>query len=270
MTNPTTSGSFDMAIVGGGLAGLALSIQLAREGFSVVLLEKEKYPFHRVCGEYISFESWNFLEELGVPLSDWDLPLIKQVMVSAPNGNALEQPLPLGGFGISRYTLDHYMFQIAVRVGVTVLQESKVEEVVFESGSPDKFIVSFHSAAATASPVQVLNARMVAGCYGKRGNLDVKWKREFVQQKPNKLNNYIGVKYHVRYSMPDQLIALHNFSQGYCGISRVEDNRYCLCYLTTANNLKKSHNSIEAMESTILQQNPHLQKIFSEAEFLFN
>jgi len=269
MIESTNPGKYDMAIVGGGLAGLALSIQLAKEGFSVVLLEKEKYPFHRVCGEYISFESWNFLEELGVPLSDWDLPLIKQVMVSAPNGNSLEQPLPLGGFGISRYTLDHYLYQIAVRVGVTVLQESKVEEVVFENGGVGRFSVSYHSASLAASPVQVLIARMVCGCYGKRSNLDVKWKREFVQQKPNKLNNYIGVKYHVRYSMPDQLIALHNFSQGYCGISRVEDNRYCLCYLTTANNLKKSNNSIDAMESSILQQNPHLNKIFSEAEFLF-
>jgi flavin-dependent dehydrogenase len=54
-----------LLIAGGGLAGLALSIQCAQAGYRTVLFEKEKYPFHKVCGEYISFESWNFLEELG-------------------------------------------------------------------------------------------------------------------------------------------------------------------------------------------------------------
>jgi flavin-dependent dehydrogenase len=46
---------YDVAIIGGGLAGLSLSIQLAKKNYSVVLFEKEKYPFHKVCGEYISF-----------------------------------------------------------------------------------------------------------------------------------------------------------------------------------------------------------------------
>jgi flavin-dependent dehydrogenase len=61
---------YDVAIIGGGLGGLSLAIQLARKNFSVILFEKEKYPFHKVCGEYISMESWGFLEDLGLPLSD--------------------------------------------------------------------------------------------------------------------------------------------------------------------------------------------------------
>src|ERR1700722_5156440 len=97
---------YDVIIAGGGLAGLALSIQLARSGYSVALLEKETYPYHKVCGEYISLESWNFLEELGLPLSDWNLPVIHQLLVSAPDGNSITHELPLGGFGISRFKLD--------------------------------------------------------------------------------------------------------------------------------------------------------------------
>ena len=58
-----------------------------KENFRVIVIEKETYPFHRVCGEYISFESWNFLENIGYPLSDLDLPVIKNLQVSAPNGN---------------------------------------------------------------------------------------------------------------------------------------------------------------------------------------
>ena len=41
-----TEEEYDVAIVGGGLAGLALAIQLARERYKIILFEKEKYPFH--------------------------------------------------------------------------------------------------------------------------------------------------------------------------------------------------------------------------------
>src|SRR5436189_4662206 len=65
---------YDVAIVGGGLAGLALSVQLAKNSHKIILLEKEQYPFHKVCGEYISLESWNFLVSLGLDLATMNLP----------------------------------------------------------------------------------------------------------------------------------------------------------------------------------------------------
>src|SRR6476469_2347436 len=104
--------TYDIAIAGGGLGGLALSIQCARAGYRTVLFEREKYPFHKVCGEYISLESWNFLEELGLPLSDMQLSSITRLQVSAPGGKHIEATLPLGGFGISRYTLDQLLANI--------------------------------------------------------------------------------------------------------------------------------------------------------------
>ena len=103
----------DLAIVGGGLAGLSLAIQARAEGLKVALFEKETYPFHRVCGEYISMESFPFLESLGLPLGEMELPRIKRLQVSAPNGKLIEQDLPLGGFGISRYLLDYRLSIIA-------------------------------------------------------------------------------------------------------------------------------------------------------------
>lgn len=116
---------YDVAIIGGGLAGLSLSIQLAKADYRVVLLEKETYPFHRVCGEYISLESWNFLESLGYPLGNMDLPLIQKLVVSAPDGNCIRQNLPLGGFGISRYKIDSELVQLARANGVHLLEGKK-------------------------------------------------------------------------------------------------------------------------------------------------
>ncbi|TAE50818.1 MAG: FAD-dependent oxidoreductase, partial [Cytophagales bacterium] len=45
---------YEVAIIGGGLAGLTNAILLANAGKKVILFEKNQYPFHRVCGEYIS------------------------------------------------------------------------------------------------------------------------------------------------------------------------------------------------------------------------
>jgi len=249
---------YDVAIVGGGLAGLALSIQSARAGYKTIVFEKEKYPFHKVCGEYISFESWNFLEDLGVPLSQMNLPLIRRLLVTAPNGKELEQDLPLGGFGLSRYTLDAMLADIAKRNGVEIVERTKVEDIKFEN---EMFNVQ--------SSMRNIQCKVTVGSFGKRSNLDVKWKRRFLSQKQNKLNNYIAVKYHVKINWPDDLIALHNFKNGYCGISQIEDQKFCLCYLTTARNLEQSGNSISQMEKQILFENPHLKKTFSEAEILY-
>jgi menaquinone-9 beta-reductase len=253
---------YDVAIIGGGLAGLALSIQAAKAGYSTILFEKEKYPFHKVCGEYISLESWNFLEDSGVPLSQMNLPIIRRLLVTAPNGKELEQDLPLGGFGLSRYKLDAMLAEIAKANGVEIIERTKVEDTKFENEM-------FNIYTAPGGRVLNVHSRVAAGTYGKRSNLDVKWKRRFILQKQNKLNNYIAVKYHIKINWPDDLIALHNFKNGYCGISQIEDGKYCLCYLTTAKNLEQSGNSISQMEKQILFENPHLKKIFSEAEILY-
>ena len=83
------------------------------------------------------------------------------------------------------------------------------------------------------------------------------------------MNNFIAVKYHIRTAFPENLIALHNFKNGYCGISQIEENKYCLCYLTNAENLHNNNNSVKEMEKNILRKNPFLEKIFSSSSFLF-
>src|SRR5664279_1370795 len=231
------STSFDVGIIGGGLAGLSLSILLAKNGYKIIVFEKEKYPFHRVCGEYISLESWQFIESLGLTLSQLDLPIIKKLIVSAPNGNFIKANLDLGGFGISRFYIDNELKNIAIANGVQVFDETKVTDVVFNG---DSFEILYNGGK--------IKCPVVTGCFGKRSNLDVRWSRDFTQKKPGKLNNYIGVKYHIKTSFPDDVIALHNFKNGYCGISKIEDDKFCLCYLTNAANLKLNNSSIPAME----------------------
>ncbi len=250
---------YDIAIIGGGLAGLSLSIQCVKKGYKTVLFEKEQYPYHKVCGEYISNESYPFLQRLGIDFSSLQLPQINQLLVSDTRGKAYHFPLDLGGFGISRYTLDDLLYKTALSKGVTICTKTKVTDV---TRNDNCFAIS---AANTH-----YKAKVACGTWGKRSNLDVQWKRQFVQQKPNKLNNFIGIKYHIRYPFAHDTIALHNFKNGYCGISKIEDDKCCLCYLTTANNLKKYNNSIAEMERELLSQNSFLKDIFSKAQFLYS
>jgi menaquinone-9 beta-reductase len=248
---------FEIGIIGGGLAGLALSIQLARAGRRVVLFEKEVYPFHKVCGEYISMESWDFLHRLGLDLEKLHPSKIHRLQFSGRNGKILEQSLPLGGFGISRHLLDSTLATIAKSVGVVILQNCRVTDLTF---AREEFNIT--------SQEGIYTVRIVAASYGKRSNLDIKWKRRFVANTRSKLNNYIGVKWHVRYpGFPRDTIALHTFDQGYCGLVKVENETYNLCYLTTAQNLQQA-GSIEQLEKLVLSQNPQLKQIFNGVEKL--
>jgi menaquinone-9 beta-reductase len=251
-----TTRFYDLAIVGGGLAGLSLSILMAKNGRRVVLFEKETYPFHKVCGEYVSMESRNFLGKLGLPLDEWKLPQINHLYITSPNGEFLRAGLPLGGFGISRFKLDAALALIAKQTGVTVFENTKVYDSEFKQG--------IHHIQTTAGR---FSAPVMAACYGKKSNLDVKWKRGFI--KNDREVNFVGVKYHVKVELPDQEIALHNFPGGYCGISKIEGDRYCLCYLTRSENLKNNGQSIPMMEKNILKQNPVLRKLLDEKTTLF-
>lgn len=249
---------FRVAIIGGGLAGLTLAVQLADAGISCVLFEKNKYPFHKVCGEYISMESWGFLERLGLDLEELDLPMIRRLQVSSPSGKVLQHRLDPGGFGISRFLLDHKLAELAKGKGVKLLDDCRVQDVRFTG---EHFIIDTEEGT--------FSSELCVGAWGKKSNLDTKLKREFTK-KSKEGKNYVGIKYHVNIDLPTDLIGLHNFENGYCGISKIENDRYCMCYLTDADNLKKFNGDVKKMEAEVLMKNPFLESYFREATFLFN
>ena len=224
----SSDNSFDCAIIGGGLAGLCLAIQLADKDNSVILFEKNKYPFHKVCGEYISMESWDFLTGLGLPLAELDLPIISQLGISSEKGFMLNHTLEMGGFGISRYSLDCYLSKIAIKKGVIILENCKVNAV-------DK--ISDHTYTINSSGGS-FTSKVVCGSYGKY--MPAFMQNNNSREKEKNATNYIGVKYHIKTDLSSNRIELHNFKDGYSGISKVDQDLHCLCYLTTAKNLQEN------------------------------
>ncbi|MGI4873986.1 MAG: NAD(P)/FAD-dependent oxidoreductase [Janthinobacterium lividum] len=252
----TSTGQLPTLVLGGGLAGLAVALDLAGRGQPVVVLERKPYPFHRVCGEYVSHEVQPYLRRLGADVAPLKPASISRFRLSSPAGRTLDSALDLGGFGVSRYLLDDFLYQRALAAGVAFVFAT-VAAVTFDAAADLHHV--------TLADGRSLRARLVLGTYGKRSTLDRQLDRAFFAQR----SPYVGIKYHLRLpGFPRDLIALHNFRDGYAGISAIEDDKLCFCYLTTRNNLRQA-GSIAALEAGVLAQNPLLADILAHAERLY-
>ena len=244
---------YDVIIIGGGLAGLSAAIHLRKYDFNVLLIEKNDYPKHKVCGEYISNEVLPYLAFLDVDVFALGAKKITKLEVSSAKSKLITTDLPLGGFGISRYALDYALYSKAMENGVFVIQDT-VGEVLFLE---DEFLVSSNNNGQFSS-------KIVIGAYGKRTNLDVKLNRKFIKNK----SPYLAVKIHVKGDFPNDVVALHNFEGGYCGVSKVEDDSINLCYITHFESFKK-YKDIEEFQEKVLFKNTHLKSIFENGTPVF-
>lgn len=245
--------TFDVIIVGGGLAGLTSAIHLSKFEKQVLLIEKNAYPKHKVCGEYISNEVLPYLNSLGIDPVKEGAKEISKVQITTTKSNLIKGELPLGGFGISRYFLDDLLAKKAISNGVVILQDS-VDSVDF---SENVFTIQTNKSGAFQSKTCI-------GAFGKRSTLDVKMNRKFILKK----SPYLAVKIHVKGKFPEDLVALHNFKGGYCGVSKVENNSINLCYITEYSSFKKYKNIVDFQEQVVFK-NDYLKQIFKESKPVF-
>lgn len=245
--------SFPVTIIGGGLAGLTAAIHLSKIGIQVLLIEKNSFPKHKVCGEYISNEVLPYLSWLDINVAELKPTNITKLQFSTASGTTIYSNLPLGGFGISRYVLDEFLYKKALENGCKIIQET-VENIDFKS---DNFTI-------TTSNKSIINSKIVIGAYGKRSNIDLKLNRNFIQKK----STWLAVKSHYTGIFPDDLVGLHNFTGGYCGVSKVENNIINICYLADYNTFKQFKN-IEDYQKEMVSKNPYLKAIFENCSLLF-
>ena len=243
----------EILVIGGGLAGLTAALHLQQSGFHVTLIEKKPYPHHKVCGEYVSNEVLPYLSWLGISFESLKPALITSLQFSSVSGSFLNASLPLGGFGLSRYVMDDFLYQELLKRGVSVLFDT-VNQVLYKN---DLFYVE------TNANKQFV-ASYVLGAFGKRSSLDKTLGRDFMQSK----SPYVAVKAHYEGEFPSNLVALHNFSGGYCGISKVEDSKLNICYLANFNSFKHFKN-IENYQQEVLYKNKFLKTILEDSRMIF-
>ena len=241
---------FDVVIIGGGLAGLTSAIHLSKTNFSVLLIEKNTYPKHKVCGEYVSNEVLSYLNYLGFNPFEFGAKQISKFELTTHNNKTITASLPLGGFGMSRYQMDYQLYKRALETGVEVLQDA-VTDVNFTSNN---FQIETKSSKS-------FQAKIVIGAFGKRSNLDVKFNRKFI----TKTSPYLGVKIHVSGNFPEDKVALHNFKGGYCGVSKVANDHINLCYITDFKAFKK-YKDINAFQNEVVFKNSALKDVFKSSK----
>jgi menaquinone-9 beta-reductase len=242
-----------VTIIGGGLAGLTAGIHLSKLGIEVTIIEKNSFPKHKVCGEYISNEVLPYLKFLDLDIESLQPTHITNLNFSTKNGKSVYTKLTLGGFGISRYVLDEFLFKKAISNGCKIIQEN-VENVVFID---DAFTI-------TTSYTLDIKSKIVIGAFGKRSNIDQKLNRNFIQQK----SPWLAVKAHYSGIFNDELVGLHNFKGGYCGVSKVEENKINICYLADYETFKQFKN-IDDYQKNIVTENPFLKEILENSTLLF-
>ena len=118
--------SADVAVVGGGPAGAAAAITLARAGRDVVLVDKARFPRDKCCGDGLTTGALRLLESLGFDPSTVDSwQLVSDVIVRSPSGYEALFPLPRGRGVFAavarRADLDSALLDTARSAGVKVL-----------------------------------------------------------------------------------------------------------------------------------------------------
>jgi flavin-dependent dehydrogenase len=243
----------DVLIIGGGLAGLTTALHLQKSGRMVTLIEKNDFPCHKVCGEYVSNEVLPYLDWLDLTIDSLSPNQITQLQLTTLSGKSIMTGLSLGGFGISRYEFDYFLYQQLIKRGVNLVKDT-VTTIEFAN---DEFTVSLLLG-------NELKVKHVIGAYGKRSSIDMKLSRSFVQDK----SPFLAIKGHYSGDFAKGLVAIHNFRGGYCGVSKIENDKINICYLADYNSFQKYKN-ITTYQENVLYQNRHLKKIFEESIPLF-
>jgi flavin-dependent dehydrogenase len=146
---------FDALIVGAGPAGSAAAIMLARQGYRVGLLDKASFPRDKACAEYMSPAIEGTLKRLGVleQVEAAQPAHLRGFDIYTPGGRSFRADfagvtrpdgMPYYEYGLAfpRHLFDHLLVERARSVGVTVLENTRLQEFQVERAGPKGVSVS--------------------------------------------------------------------------------------------------------------------------------
>ena len=237
---------YDVIVVGAGLGGSAAAIHLVSRGHNVLLLEKHFYPVHKLCGEFLSNESHDYLLRLGVleAVLSSGVQRVTESIMTTPGGQRFTMRLRKPGMGISRFSLDHMLMVRAVAAGVKVRQGLGVKDIQGDLDSG--FVVSTDGGE--------FQSRFVIGAYGKRSKLDRKLGRSFLDS----TRPYVGFKAHFEGGTDTEAVELHAFQGGYCGLCPLGHNVVNACWIGSDATLRAVGGDPDRMLKRMQVENPAL------------
>ena len=253
MSGQGRAGDSQALVIGGGLAGSALSTWLARAGRRVLLLERERGPHDKVCGEFLSREAGLYLADLGLDVEALGAVPIDAVRL-AGGGSPVTARLPFPAHSLSRRVLDEALLAAAEAAGTQVRRGARVLALAGRPGAWEARI----EGGGVARGAEVF---LATGKHDLRG-----WRRPAGPQ-----GDLLGFKLHWRLA-PGQAAALARhvelllFPGGYGGLEPVEGGVANLCLLVRAQRFQALGGTWEALLAAIREACPHLRARLIGAE----
>ena len=247
----------EVLIVGGGVAGCAASIALARKGRSVALIEREPIPRHKVCGEFLSGEALEDLHALGIDVAALGAVPIDYVRLAAAR-RAAEAPLPFHAASLTRKALDTALIAEAIAAGVSVERGRGVQSL--SRTTTNLWQATLDDGTSYEAPT----AFLATGKHDLRGH-----------GRPKDPHQWVAFKMYYRLS-PAQTADLEDaseltlYSGGYGGIQPVEDGIANFCCVVKQWYFAQAGLRWESLIAKMQQDCPHLAMRLDGAEPLLD
>ncbi len=213
----------DVAIIGGGPAGSAAAIEARLRGLRVAVWERDHFPRDKVCGEFVSGETLDWLERV-IPDVMARAAWMPRAEFVSRRGRRLRFCLPHPARGISRRLLDDSLWQAAALAGARVcdgMLARRVSRVTFPGGI--EWQIESASGARLASRTLVLACGRwwtIEGLASPARASGTKGKRK-----------WLGAKAHFQGIPSRDAVEIYFFPGGYCGLAPIEDGLYNACCL---------------------------------------
>lgn len=236
-----------VVIVGGGVAGSVAACLLARAGQPVQLIERERLPKHKVCGEFLSCEAQAYLSDLGIDLAAMGAVPITHLRLTRGNKMAMEK-LPFLGLSLSRRALDEALLDRAQTLGAEVLRGHIVRKITWAN--------TYRLTADGLGEIDPETLFLASGKHDVRGA---------ARQAPARANDLIGLKSYFRL-VPLQQQALRQFVEialfrgGYAGLQTVEGGLTNLCLLVRRGRFADVGHNWQGLLGSLMAENMHLRE----------
>lgn len=238
----------EVIVVGAGIAGSSCALQLARQGFQTLVLDREQFPRHKTCGEFLSPEAREMLDYLDVHI-DTHAPApshMSHARIILPDGGEIEAPLPGKAIGISRYYLDHLLHEQLSATGAE-MATGTVQNI--RRLGPDRYEITVRQGSEEVR----YEAKAVIGAYGTKQPKHTSGSESFRDSIV-----YVGVKSHYSgIDLPDR-VELYFNGKGYVGISPIEEGHVNVAALLPLQAVRGSGTSVPDILSAAAQGNAAL------------